>query len=333
MASSSAEARLRLHPRAQPGERRHVPEREPRACSVHDADGFVGQLAAREIAMRELSGGADSFVKNSHVVMLFERADDSAQHDHALLFGGLFDFNNLKAPGESGIFLEKFLVFGPSGGSDGAELSASQSGFEQVGGIALSSRAAGSDHGVSFVNEKNDGRGRGFNFFNEALEAIFEFTFDAGAGLQEREIERTDGDILQRRWNVTGSDAQSKTFDNGGFADARFTGEDGIVLTAAREDVNDLANLVIAAEDGVNFASFGVRGQINGELIQILLFTGGGNASGALGQTFEAKWNGLRGFLVFGRASNDIPEILVECFGADLLEFAGDFPHQPRKIA
>ena len=137
---------------------------------------------------------------------------------------------------------------------------ASQGWLEEVGCVALPCGAACTDHGVRFVDEKNDGgRGRLY-FLDQTFEAIFEFSFDAGAGLQKREVERTDRDVLEHRRNIAGSDAQRKTFDDGGFADACFSGEDGIVLAAAREDVDDLSDFVITAENCINFSSFGVGG-------------------------------------------------------------------------
>ena len=308
-------------------------EREARACGVHYADGFVRKLAACEIAMGELCGGADRFVKNSHVVVFLERANDAAQHDHALFFGGLFDFDNLEAASKRGIFFEEFFVFGPGGGGDRAQFAASQCRLEKIRGIALPCRAAGADHGVGFVNEENDGRRRGFHLFDQPLEAILEFAFDAGASLQEREIERADGDVLERRRNIACCNTQRKTFDDGGLAHARFTGEDGIVLTATSKNVDDLADLVIAAEDGVDLPGFGIRREIDRELIEILLLPGRGNACSALRQAFAADGNGLCRFLIFGRTGDDVPEIIMKRLGADFLKLARDFAHEPRKIA
>ena len=94
-------------------------EGEAGAGRVHDADSFVGELAACQVAVRELCGGADGFIEDAHVVMFFERADDAAKHDHALLFGGLFDFHDLEAAGQGGVFFEEFFVLGPRGGRDG----------------------------------------------------------------------------------------------------------------------------------------------------------------------------------------------------------------------
>ena len=87
-------------------------------------------------------------------------------------------------------------------------------------------------------------------------------------------------------------------------------------MTAAGWDVDDLADFVIAAEDSVNFSSLGIRREIDRELIEILLFPCRGNASG-VGATFDAGRNGLSGFLVFRRTSDDVPEVLMKRFGTD----------------
>ena len=113
------------------------PEREPRAGRVEHADGFVGQLAAGQIAVREPHGRCDAFVQNAHFVVLLQRRDHAAQHHQALLFGRLFHFDYLETAGQRGILFEVLLVFGPGGGGDGAQFAAGQRRLQQVGGIAL----------------------------------------------------------------------------------------------------------------------------------------------------------------------------------------------------
>jgi len=163
-------------------------ERELGAGGVEDADGFIGQLAAGDITMGEADGGVDSFVEDAYLVVVFKESDDAAHHDEANVFGGLFDFHDLETAGEGGILFEVLLILAPGGGGDGAKFAAGESGFEEIGGIAAAGRAAGADHGVGFVDEEDDGFGAGLDLFNEAFQAVFEFAFDAGAGLQQREI-------------------------------------------------------------------------------------------------------------------------------------------------
>ena len=52
----------------------------------------------------------------------------------------------------------------------------------------------------------------------------------------------------RRRRHVALRDAQRESFDHGGLADARFAGQNRIVLPAPRQDVDHLANLEIAPQ-------------------------------------------------------------------------------------
>ena len=111
---------------------------------------------------------------------------------HALRLAGLFDLYDLEAARKGCVLLEVLLVLGPRGGGDGAQLAARESRLEQIGGIALARLAAGADHGVGFVDEEDDRRGGGLDLFDQALEPVFEFAFDARARLQQGEVERAD---------------------------------------------------------------------------------------------------------------------------------------------
>ncbi len=48
---------------------------------------------------------------------------------------------------------------------------------------------------------------------------------------------------------------RARPFDDGGFPDARFTGQNRIVLATAHEDVDDLTDLFVASDDGVDLAA------------------------------------------------------------------------------
>ena len=201
--------------------------------------------------------------------MLFQCGHDAAHHHHALGLGRLLDLHHLEAAGQSGIFLEVLLVLRPGRGGDGAQLAARQRRLEQVGGIVLSGLSAGADHGVRFVDEQNDRSGRRFHFLDQSLQPVFEFALHAGAGLQQSQIERANGYVLQSRRNVALGDAQRESLDHGRLSDARFAGEDGVVLPAPRQDVDDLADFEIAAQNRVDLALAGILGQVDGVLIEV----------------------------------------------------------------
>ena len=113
--------------------------------------------------------------------------------------------------------------------------------------------------------------------------------------------------------------SQGKTFDDGRFSDARLAGQDRIVLPAAREDVDDLADFGIAPQHGIDFLAAGQIGEIRGELIERRSFGVGRNRSAvAAGCGAAAPLEpgrpvgaGLLGF--FGRARGERCKSFSNC--------------------
>ena len=93
--------------------------------------------------------------------------------------------------------------------------------------------------------------------------------------------------FLQRRRHVAGHDAQGEALDHGRLADAGLAGQDRVVLPAPRQDVDDLADLEIAADDRVDLALLGPVGQVERELVEgrRLRPGRGGRGAGRLGRS------------------------------------------------
>ena len=98
------------------------------------------------------------------------------------------------------------------------------------------------------------GVGGVLHLLDQSLQPILELALHAGAGLQQREIERAQRDVLERRRHVAFDDPQREALDDGRLADARLAHEDRIVLAAPRQDVDDLTDLEIAPEHGIDLA-------------------------------------------------------------------------------
>ena len=100
------------------------------------------------------------------------------------------------------------------------------------------------------------------HFLQDGLEALFEFAAKLGAGDQRAHIERHDALVLQPFGNVAAHDAQGQPFDDGGLAHARLADQHRVVLGAAREHLDDAANLLVAADHRVELALGGELGEI-----------------------------------------------------------------------
>ena len=75
----------------------------------------------------------------------------------------------------------------------------------------------------------------------------------------------------RRLGDVAGDDALGEALDDGGLADAGLADQHGVVLRAAREDLDDAADLVVAADDRVELAVLGVLREVAAELLQRLV--------------------------------------------------------------
>ncbi len=211
--------------------------------------------------------------------MRLQNRGDPAHHPGRVVLVGLLDFDDLKPAGQGRILFEVFLVFGPRRGRDRAELAARQRRLEQVGGVALAGLAAGSDHRMGLVDEEDDRHGGGLDFGDDLLEPVFELTLDAGPGLEQPEVERTEHDAFEHRGNVPLGNSQGQALDNGRLAHARLAGEDGVVLAAADQDIDHLPDLGLAADDRVDLSLLGPLSQVDRVLVE---GRGLGHARGAL---------------------------------------------------
>ena len=248
--------------------RRRLAHVDPRTGGIEQADRFVRQLPAGDVAVRQPYGLHHGLIENAHAVMLLQRADQSAHHLHGHRLARLLDLDDLEAPGQRRIALEVLLVFGPGGGGDGPQLAAGQRRLQQVGGVALAGLAAGADHRVRFVDEQDDRLRRGLDLLDHRFQPVFELALHPGARLQQPEVERAQRHVLQRRRHVAGGNAQGKALHHRRLTDAGLTGHDRVVLAAPGQDIDNLPDLVVAAEHRVDLAVARPLGQVDGELVE-----------------------------------------------------------------
>lgn len=241
---------------------------DPRAGGVEHADGLVGKLAAADVATGEADGLGDGFVEDADAEVGLHQRHHAAQHRRSQGLPGLVDLHHLEAAGQGGVLLEILFVLGPGGRGDGAQLAPGEGRLEQVGGIVLARLAAGADQGVGFVDEQDDRPRALADLVDDVLEAVLELALHARAGLQQAEVEHLEFDLGQRLRDVTGGDAQGQAFDHGGLADPGLAGEDGIVLAPPQQDVDELADLAVAADHRVELAVTCALGERGGELIE-----------------------------------------------------------------
>ena len=86
------------------------------------------------------------------------------------------------------------------------------------------------------------------------LEPLLELAAELGAGDERAHVERDEPLVLQALRHVAVDDALRESFDDRRLADAGLADEHRVVFGAARQHLHDAANLLVAADDGVELA-------------------------------------------------------------------------------
>jgi hypothetical protein len=100
------------------------------------------------------------------------------------------------------------------------------------------------------------------HFFEHGFEALFEFAAIFRAGDQRAHVERDDLLIFETLGHVAAHDALRESLDDRRLADAGFADEHRVVFRAAREHLHHAPDLVVAADDRIEFALLGRAGEV-----------------------------------------------------------------------
>ena len=95
--------------------------------------------------------------------------------------------------------------------------------------------------------------GRG-DFVEHGFQPLLELAAEFGAGDQRAEVERQQTLVAQALRHVAIDDAQRQAFDDGRLADAGLADQYGIVLGAARKNLDGAADFFVAADDRIELA-------------------------------------------------------------------------------
>ena len=121
---------------------------------------------------------------------------------------------------------------------------------------------------VHLVNEQDDAAGRGRHLVQHGLQPLLELTTVFRAGDQRAQIERQELLVFEAFRHVAVDDAQREAFDDRGLADTGFADQHGVVLGAARQHLDRAADLLVAADDGVELAGTRRLGQVAGIFLE-----------------------------------------------------------------
>ena len=244
---------------------------EPGGGLIHQVDGLVRQLAAGDVAVGQRCGGHQCGVRDGDLVVCLVAFLQAAEDADGVLHAGLANVDLLEPALQGGVLLDVLAVLVQRGGADQPQLAAGQHGLEHVAGIHRGlPRGTGAHHRVDLVDERDDLAVRVLDLLQHSLEPLLELAAVLGAGHHGREVQRDQGLAAQAFRDVAGHDPLGQAFDDGGLAHAGFADDDGVVLGAAAQHLDDAPDLGVAADDRVQLPGPRHRRQVRAELLQRL---------------------------------------------------------------
>src|SRR4029078_8041096 len=104
-----------------------------------------------------------------------------------------------------------------------------------------------------------------------SLQPLLELAAVLRAGQHRADVEGPDALALQALGHVTGDDPLGEPLDDRRLADARGAAQPRVVLRPAREHLDHAADLLVAADDGIELPALGELGQVAAELLERLV--------------------------------------------------------------
>ena len=250
-------------------ERRRVDlHAQPRRGLVDEVDGLVGQLPARDVAVRERCRGDERGIRDRDLVVRLVALLEPAQDRDGVFDARLADVDLLEAALERGILLDELAVLVERGGADHAQLAAGEHGLEHVGCRDRPLAAARAHQHVQLVDERDDAAVGVGDLLEHALQPLLELAAVHRAGDERRDVDRDELLVFERVGDVARDDALREALDDGGLADAGLADEHGVVLGAAGQHLADATDLAVAPDDGVELALAGAVGEVDPELLE-----------------------------------------------------------------
>src|SRR5690606_3573611 len=241
---------------------------------VDQVDGLIGQEAVLHVAVGEVRRRDEGTVGDLHLVEGLVVVAQTLQEVDRVRQRRLRDLVRLEAALVRRVLLEVLAVLVERRRADRLQLAAGEQRLQAVRGVDRALGGTGTHERVDLVDEDDDVAARA-DLLRDLLEALFEVAAVAGSGDERAEVERVDLLVLQRLGDIALDDRLGEALDDGRLADAGLADEDGVVLRAARQDLHDALDLLLAPDHRVELSVARRLGEVATELVENLRTLGG----------------------------------------------------------
>ena len=202
-----------------------------------------------------------------HLVALLQAAQDRDR----VLDRRLAHVHLLEPALERGVLLDVLAVLVERGRADQAQLAAREHRLDHVAGVDRALGAARADDRVQLVDERDDLAVGVGDLLEHGLEPLLELAAVLRARDHRADVERDEPLVAQALGHVALDDAAREALDDRGLADAGLADEHRVVLRAARQHLDDAADLLVAPDDRVELALARVLGEVAAVLLERLV--------------------------------------------------------------
>ena len=221
---------------------------------VDQVDGLVGQEPVGDVAVGQHGRRHQGRVLDAHAVMDLVALLEPAEDGDGVLHRRLVHHDRLEAALEGRVLLDVLPVLVEGGGPDAVQLAPGQHGLEQVARVHGPLGRPRPHHGVELVDEEDDLPLRVLDGLEHRLQPLLELAAVLGPGDERAHVEGDDALALQALGDVPAHDPLGQPLHDRGLADAGRPDQHGVVLGAAREDLDHPPDLLVAADDGIELA-------------------------------------------------------------------------------
>ncbi len=245
------------------------PQPDPGTGLVDEVDRLVRQETVGDVAVGQLDGGRQRLVGVAHLVVRLVAVTQAAQDSDRVVHRRLGHQDGLEPPGQRRVLLDVLAVLIQRGRADDVQLAAGQGGLEHVAGVHPALAAAARAHQrVQLVDEDDQLVPVLPDLVDDPLDPLLEVPPVAGAGHHAGQLQLHDPLAAQRLRHVVVHDALRQAFHDRGLAHPGLADQDRVVLAPAGQHLDGLLDLVLAADDRVDPALAGHRGEVAAELVQ-----------------------------------------------------------------
>jgi hypothetical protein len=224
---------------------------QPRGRLVDEVDRLVGEEAVGDVAVGEHRGRDERRIADAHAVVRLVALLQAPEDADRVGDRRLADEHRLEAALEGGILLDVGAVLVERGRADRTQLAPGEHRLEEVARRDGALGRPRPDDRVQLVDEEDDlALGRG-DLLQDGLEPLLELSPVLRAGHERTDVERPHALSLQSLRHIAGDDALRETLRDRRLAHAGLADQDGVVLRAPGEHLDRAADLLVAADHGV----------------------------------------------------------------------------------